>query len=117
MPKKNLNSFFKFRLLKTKNIKYPFWRFDKEKNIELIKKGGWHFTYLMKPEEISKKIEDMAHTEFNKDKFKDISYIENNIKNLKDPFDRKFNLKKIEIDDSFPRYIVENMEIFRNWII
>ena len=49
MPKKNLKSFFKFRLLKTKNIEYPFWRFDKEKNIELIKKGGWHFTYLMKP--------------------------------------------------------------------
>jgi beta-1,4-mannosyl-glycoprotein beta-1,4-N-acetylglucosaminyltransferase len=115
--KKNLKSFFKFRLLKTKNIKYPFWRFDKEKSIELIKKGGWHFTYLMKPEEISKKIGDMAHTEFNKSKFKDISYIENNIKNLKDPFDRKFNLKKIEIDNSFPRYILENKEIFRNWII
>ena len=51
---KNLKSFFKLRLLKLKNLNYPFWRIDKEKSIELIKKGGWHFTYLMKPKEISK---------------------------------------------------------------
>ena len=114
---KNLKSFFKLRLLKIKNIKYPFWRFDKEKNIELIAKGGWHFTYLMKPKEISKKIEDMAHTEFNKDKFKDILFIENNIKNLKDPFDRKLNLKKTEIDNSFPKFIRENKELLKDWIL
>ena len=27
----------------------------------------WHFTYLMKPDQISQKIENMAHTEFNKE--------------------------------------------------
>lgn len=114
---KNLKSFFKLRLLKTKNTRYPFWRFDKEKNIELIAKGGWHFTYLMKPKEISKKIRDMAHTEFNKDKFKDISFIENNIKNLNDPFDRNLNLKKTEIDSSFPKFIRDNKEMFKDWIL
>ena len=92
--RKNLKSFFKLRLLKIKNLEYPFWRIDKERSIELIKKGGWHFTYLMRPKEISKKIQDMAHTEFNKEKFKDINFIENNIKNLKDPFNRDLNLKK-----------------------
>ena len=115
--KKNLKSFFKLRLLKLKNLEYPFWRIDKEKNIELIKKGGWHFTYLMKPNEISKKIEDMAHTEFNKEKFKDISFIENNIKNLKDPFNRDLNLRKTEIDESFPDYIQKNKELFQEWIL
>ena len=60
--RKNLKSFFKLRLLKIKNLEYPFWRIDKERSIELIKKGGWHFTYLMRPKEISKKIQDMAHT-------------------------------------------------------
>ena len=115
--KKNLKSFFKLRLLKIKNLKYPFWRIDKEKNIELIKNGGWHFTYLMKPQEISKKIQDMAHTEFNKEKFKDISYIENNIINLKDPFNRDLNLRKTDIDDSFPDYIKKNKELFKEWIL
>ena len=115
--KKNLKSFFNLRLLKIKNLKYPFWRIDKEKNIELIRNGGWHFTYLMKPQEISKKIQDMAHTEFNKEKFKDISFIENNIINLKDPFNRDLNLRKTDIDDSFPDYIKKNKELFKEWIL
>ena len=115
--KKNLKSFFKLRLLKIKNLEYPFWRFDKERSIELIKSGGWHFTYLMKPKEISKKIEDMAHTEFNKEKFKNINSIENNIKNLKDPFNRDLNLKKTEIDETYPEFIQKNKEKYQEWIL
>ena len=115
--RKNLKSFFKLRLLKIKNLEYPFWRIDKERSIELIKKGGWHFTYLLRPQEISKKIQDMAHTEFNKEKFKDINFIENNIKNLKDPFNRDLNLKKIEIDETYPEYIQKNKELYQEWIL
>ncbi len=115
--KKSLKSFFKLRLLKLKNLNYTFWRVDKEKSIQLIKDGGWHFTYLMKPEDISKKIEDMAHTEFNKSEFKNISFIENNIKNLQDPFNRKLNLKKTVIDDSYPEYLQNNQELFKEWIL
>jgi|TARA_B100000959_G_scaffold105627_2_gene111445 beta-1,4-mannosyl-glycoprotein beta-1,4-N-acetylglucosaminyltransferase len=115
--KKNLKSFFKLKLLKVKNINYPFWRIDKEKSIQLIKTGGWHFTYLMKPKEIAKKIEDMAHTEFNKPEFKDISFIENNIKKLNDPFNRNLKLKKVEIDDSYPVYIQKNKDFFNEWIL
>ena len=59
----------------------------------------------------------MAHTEFNKDKFKDISFIENNIKKLKDPFNRNLNLKKTEIDNSFPQFIRENKEMLKDWIL
>jgi len=115
--KKNLKSFFNLRLLKLKNIDYPFWRFDKEKNIQLIKKGGWHFTYLMEPKEISNKIKSMAHTEFNKKKFKDISFIKDNIKNMKDPFNRKLNLIKTKIDETYPEYIRKNLKNFKKWII
>ena len=109
--KKYLKSFFKLRLLKTKNIDYPFWRFDKEKNIQLIKKGGWHFTYLMSPKDISKKIKSMSHTEFNKKNFTNIRNIKKKIFNLKDPFDRNFNLKKVSIDQSYPSYIRNNLNL------
>jgi len=115
--KKYLKSFFKLRLLKTKNIDYPFWRFDKEKNIQLIKKGGWHFTYLMSPKDISKKIKSMSHTEFNKKNFTNIKNIEKKISNLKDPFDRNFNLKKVSIDQSYPSYIRNNLNLFKKWIL
>ena len=115
--KKHLKSFFDFRILKKKNIKYPFWRIDKEKNIQLIENGGWHFTYLMTPEEISKKIENMAHTEFNNEKFKDVDKIKENINNLIDPFDRNLRLKKVKIDDNYPEYLTQNIDIYKDWIL
>jgi beta-1,4-mannosyl-glycoprotein beta-1,4-N-acetylglucosaminyltransferase len=115
--KKYLKSFFDFRILKKKNVEYPFWRLDKERSIQLIKNGGWHFTYLMTPQEISYKITNMAHTEFNKEKFKDINKIEENINNLIDPFNRNLRLKKVIIDDSYPKYLLENIKLYKDWIL
>ena len=115
--KKNLKSFFDFKILKKKNINYPFWRIDKEKSIQLIENGGWHFTYLMTPNEISKKIENMAHTEFNKEKFKNLDNIKKNIDNLIDPFGRNLRLKKIKIDDSYPKYLLKNLNLYKDWIL
>ena len=115
--KKNLKSFFKLRTLKVKNINYPFWRIDKEKSIQLIKNGGWHFTYLMKPEEISQKIKSMAHTEFNREEFVDAEKIKVKIEKLEDPFGRNLKLKKVKIDENYPEYIKNNIKIFKNWIL
>ena len=45
--KKNLKSidYMRQKVLK-KNLKYGFWRIDKEKNLQIIKNGGWHFSYF-----------------------------------------------------------------------
>ena len=48
--KKNLPLPQKLRNLKFK--KYPFWRLDK-RNLQIID-GGWHFSFLQNPEDISK---------------------------------------------------------------
>jgi beta-1,4-mannosyl-glycoprotein beta-1,4-N-acetylglucosaminyltransferase len=103
-------------MLKVKNINYPFWRIDKEKSIELIKEGGWHFSYLMNPEEIANKIQNAGHTELNKPEFRSIEAIKNNIKNLKDPFNRDLKFKKTIIDQSYPQYIRSNLDLFSHWI-
>jgi len=71
----------------------------------------------MTPSEISKKIENMAHTEFNKEKFKNVEKIEDNINNLIDPFDRNLRLKKVQIDNNYPEYLLQNLEIYKNWIL
>ena len=71
----------------------------------------------MKPDQISQKIENMAHTEFNKEEFKSVSFIENNIKNLKDPFNRNLNLKKTKIDETYPEFIQQNKKMFKDWIL
>ena len=65
----------------------------------------------------SKKISSAAHTEFNQEKYKSIKHIENSISNLKDPFERDINLKKVKIDDTYPDYIRNNLDLFKKWII
>ena len=34
-----------------------------------------------------------------------------------DIFDRGFKYSKVELDDSFPEYILKNLDKFKNWII
>ena len=113
--KKNFRSPQWLRDLKFKE--YPFWRIDKIKNLQIIKNGGWHFSYLQTPENISKKIKSFAHGEFNKPDFSNEKKIEEKINMGKDIFDRNISYRKVEIDSTFPKYIIENKEKFKKWTI
>ena len=113
--KKNLKSPQWLRNLKFKM--YPFWRIDKPKNLQIIHNGGWHFAYMQSPENISKKIKSFAHGEFNVKEFSDEEKIQIKIKNNEDIFERGYKIKKIEIDESYPKYIIDNKEKLKEWII
>lgn len=115
--KKSLKKFSTFRSLKTKNSKAPFWKFWKEKSIQLIKNGGWHFTYLMDSENIAKKIKSSEHNEFNTSAFTQTKKIKYRMNNLIDPFDRSNRLKKVNIDESFPEYLFKNQDYYSEWIL
>ena len=112
--KKNFKSPQWLRNLKFK--KYPFWRIDKMRNLQIIQNGGWHFAYLQTPENISKKIKSFAHGEFNKRHLADETKIKNRIEKGEDVFERGFKIKKIKIDETFPDYIRQNQDILKNWI-
>ena len=113
--KKNFKSPQWLRDLKFK--KYPFWRIDKIRNIQIINEGGWHFAYLQTPENILNKIKSFAHGEFNRTDIANEKNIELKIKTGQDIFNRGYDLKKVEVDSSFPRYILENKEKLKKWII
>jgi len=113
--KKNLKSPQWLRNIKTQ--KRPFWKFFKDKQPQLIKYGGWHFSFLKDPESIKKKITSYSHQEFNKEKFTDSQNIEKRIINGKDLFDRNIKYKAINIDENFPDYILNNKNKFKNWIV
>ena len=112
--KKNLRSPQWIKNLKFKE--YPFWRFDKIKNLQIIKDGGWHFSFLQTPENISKKIKSFAHGEYNKSQIVNEDSIESKINQGKDIFDRGYILKKVEIDSTFPKYILKNKDKLKKWI-
>ena len=113
--KKYLKSPQWLRNIKTK--KKPFWKFYKPKQPQLIFDGGWHFSFLKKPKDIAIKIKSYSHQEFYKDDFIDEAKIAQRIKNRQDIFDRNINYEKIEIDASFPKYIINNKEKFKDWTI
>jgi beta-1,4-mannosyl-glycoprotein beta-1,4-N-acetylglucosaminyltransferase len=116
--KKDLKSFNWLRQkIKKKNLNYPFYRIDKEKDICIIKDGGWHFNSLMSPKEISIKLKTFAHTEYSLPKFSSVLNIKKRIANLQDLFGRGHKYKKIKIDESFPFFLRRNKRRYKKFII
>ena len=110
--KKNIITMQDLRNLKFKN--YPFWRIDKF-NQQIIK-GGWHFSYMQSPAQILKKIKSFSHGEFN-NKDMNEKNIENKILKNEDIFGRGIKLKKVNIDETYPEYIIHNKDKYLDWII
>ena len=83
--------------------------------IKVVENGGWHFSYLKTPQNILVKLESYAHKEHNNDKTKNLKYIKDSIEKGENIFfDQKF--KRVEVDKSYPNYILENIEKFNLWI-
>jgi beta-1,4-mannosyl-glycoprotein beta-1,4-N-acetylglucosaminyltransferase len=116
--KKNLKSIFHLRKkIVSKNLKKPFWKFYIEKDIELISDGGWHFNNFYNLETISKKLKAFPHKEFSDDNYSSLENIKKKIDNLEDLFDRGHKYEKVSLDSSYPKYILENLDLFKNFII
>ena len=113
--KKKLKSPQWLRDLKFK--RYPFWRIDKPRNIQIIQNGGWHFAYLQSPKNISKKIKSFAHGEFHKEHLVNEKNIQSKIDKGEDVFERGYKIKKVELDSSFPKFILDNRKNLKNWIL
>ena len=71
----------------------------------------------MKPKEISLKLKTFAHEEFSGAKFSNLKIIKKNIINKKDLFRRDWTYDEVNLDKSFPKYILKNKKKFKNWIL
>ena len=116
--KKNLKSidYMRQKIL-SKNLKYKFWRIDKEKNIELILNAGWHFNNIADPAYISKKLKTFAHSEFSKDRYSLVEIIEKKINDKVDLFERGHKYKKVELDSTFPKHLIDNISYYKDFIL
>jgi beta-1,4-mannosyl-glycoprotein beta-1,4-N-acetylglucosaminyltransferase len=99
----------------TRRIK--FWQVHRYfTNPTFIEEGGWHFSFMVKPEDMKNKMELYAHGELNIEKFKDASYVKERVTKGKDIFSDG-SLEKVEIDETFPEYILKNKKKFKEFII
>jgi beta-1,4-mannosyl-glycoprotein beta-1,4-N-acetylglucosaminyltransferase len=67
--------------------------------------------------QISIKLKTFAHSEYAAEKFSNINIIKNNIKNMKDLFGRNQLYKKVRLDNTFPKYLLDNKLSFKKWIL
>ena len=116
--KKNLKSIFHLRKkILSKNLKKSFWKFYIEKDIQLISEGGWHFNNLYDLKTISQKLKVFPHKEFSSKNYSDIEIVKKKIDNLEDLFNRGHKYEKISLDDTYPSYILDNQNLFRDFIL
>lgn len=89
-----------------------------QKDIKIIKDGGWHFSYLGGVDNIIKKRMSTAHTEISSDEMTDSNKIIEDIKNgIFFTKDLKVKLKYVNIDDSFPKTIYKNINKYKKLIM
>ena len=69
------------------------------------------------PELISKKLKTFQHEEFSIEKYSSIDVINKKISKLEDLFGRNHKYQKIEIDNEYPDFIRNNLEIFKKFIL
>ena len=118
-----------------RNVKdkiYPKWRVDilfsekKYSDIFFIENGGWHFSFVKKPEDIEKKLKSyLHHREYDIDPV-GIDKIKNLINSKSVIYDHRVDqtqykfgggqkLEKIDLD-FLPRYISSNKEKYLDWL-
>jgi len=118
-----------------RNIKdkiYPKWRIDilfsekKYTDIFFVENGGWHFSFVKKPEDIEKKLKSyLHHREYDIDPV-GIDKIKNLINSKSVIYDHRVDqtqykfgggqkLEKIDLE-FLPRYISSNKEKYLDWL-
>ena len=93
-----------------------FWNIFGNK-MQIINNGGWHFSFLKDPQSIKNKIMSYSHQEYNTDEFTNTDLIKEKISKGKDLFNRDIKYEKISINENFPKYIINNKEKFKDWIL
>ncbi len=82
----------------------------------LIKNGGWHFTYFGGLEQIINKRRSIVEQQYNNDVNMSAEETEKRIKAGLDIYGRPFYLKAEEIDSRFPAYIIQNQAKYAEMI-
>lgn len=125
--------YFNCRVLKNEWFFPAFCRFKDYQTAQLVRMGtngnvvgnnyhkqfltnaGWHFSYLVSPEEIPNKLESFAHAEFDTDFYKDVDRLRRCVEVGKDILERPDMNFAIEPLDA-PECVMKDRGKYRNFI-
>ncbi len=105
--------------------KRPFWKFNKRRLNNILPNGGWHFCNLKTFDKLKYKYENLCETndpvvfkEKIDEKYLNEESIKKSIENRKDIIGRKDEFIKINVDETFPKYLLKNIDKYKEeWII
>lgn len=80
----------------------------------IVEDAGWHFTSCGDVNFIRTKIESFSHTELNNDSV--INQLDINLKNNNDVYGREKTYLPVQIDHTFPEYLLDNIDKYRYMI-
>lgn len=120
--------YFNCRVIKNDWFFAAFCRFEDYQTAQLLRIGdnngyhkqvlinaGWHFSYLVSPEEIPNKLESFAHAEFDTDYYKDVDRLRRSIEAGEDILDRpdmKFSIEPLDA----PECVMNNRDKYKSFI-
>jgi len=104
--------------------KRPFWRLDKLQLNNIIENGGWHFCNLKNAEQLLYKYKNLCETndpynfkEKIDEKYLKLDEIKKRISRGEDIIGRNEIYKAKKLDSSFPKYILDNISAYKEWIV
>ncbi len=80
-----------------------------------IEYGGWHFSYAGDADYVINKIKSFSHQEFNTEQYINKKEVERKINNGLSLWGES-QFQKVEIDESFPKYLLYNQPKFKHLI-
>jgi beta-1,4-mannosyl-glycoprotein beta-1,4-N-acetylglucosaminyltransferase len=83
---------------------------------QVVKNGGWHFSFMGGVERIREKLDAFAHQERNIPEFTDTKKITELINCGGLNFRKNWRVRFVPVDDTFPLYFLRHPEIFSPWI-
>lgn len=89
----------------------------KKQSIQIIKHGGWHFTWIASIEKIILKIESYAHQEYNIKEYKSPELIQSKIAEGFDILNPNGRCKMQSLSSDFPNFLVSNKEKYAQYLL
>ena len=96
---------------------------DKFRLNNILSDGGWHFCNLKTASDLLYKYRNLCETndpynfkEFIDEKYLDEKKIQESINTGTDLIGRDDTYNKIDIDDTYPKYLIENISLYEKWI-
>lgn len=122
--------FYYFNILKEDNwvgntiltfenyLKHSFCELRVRRRGIFVDDGGWHFSFMGGLDRIRTKIESYGEQSLNTADVKDSlqNRVANCLTNGVDLFNRPCRFWKVFIDESYPEYLVENLEKFKDYV-